>query len=301
MAWHFSRDARRVERRADRLLTFRRKHDAGPNMNRLTVPGSRATALAAALLVLASQPLRAETALTDQAETDAEVTARLAKITAALETGERDAKLWWASWLGIFGASMLGSDLLSYTTNDAANQRVERIGAVRSALGVFSVVLVDFPAAHGPAKLRALPESTPSERKAKLRAAETTLRNAAKVEQFGRSWFPHVASIVVNSAFTAWVWAGYHKPGSAAIAFTTGMLASEAKIFTQPTQAIDDAAALLDSPRAEATPAAASASTSSATSDSAATGSTRPAHASDARPQLLLAPMPGGVLVSASF
>ncbi len=270
-------------------------------MNRSTRPRSRATALVAVLLALASPPLLADSAVADQIETDAQVTARLAKITAALETGERDARLWWGSWLGIFGASMLTSDLLSYTATDPATQRVNRIGAARSALGVFSVVLLDFPAAHGPAKLRALPESTPDERKAKLRAAETTLRNAAKVEQFSRSWFPHVASIAVNCAFTAWVWAGYHKPGSAAIAFTTGMLASEAKIFTQPTQAIDDAAALLDSPGAEASAPTASSRTNSAINDGAPIGSTRAQQQNEAHSQLLLAPMPGGVLVSASF
>jgi len=254
---------------------------------------ARARAAAAiALLGLAAGPLRAATpAAAAQAPDDAAVSARLGKIAAALDAGEDNAMLWWNGWLGIFAGSSVGSVALSYTAQTSVDQHVWQIGALRSSLGVLSVLFVPCPAAHGPASLRAMPESTPAERLAKLRAAEQTLRAAADAEVLGRSWFAHVSSLAVNVAFSAWVWAGYHKPASAAISFGTGLLASEAKIFTTPTRAVEDAAELLGeqvprSPLKEVEGAEKSAGRSLVQQPSW---------------QLALAPLPGGLLLAASF
>jgi hypothetical protein len=174
---------------------------------------------------------------------DAQVSARLQQLETSFEEDEIHADVWFNGWLGIFTASALGSATLSLTsTPDVAP--VWRIGALRSGLGMFSVLLAPCPACSAPPMLRQLPASTPEERLRKLRIAEEQLHRAATMERLTRSWIGHTGSIVVSAAFSLWIWRGYHHGGAALLSFGSGILVSEAKIFTAPTRAIDDEAAL---------------------------------------------------------
>jgi hypothetical protein len=174
---------------------------------------------------------------------DAQVATRLQQIETSFDEDEMHANVWFNGWLGIFTISAIGSATVSLTT-DPGDVPVWRLGALRSGLGMFSVLLAPCPAVEAPSMLRALPESTPAERLAKLRLAEDQLHRAAKMERLTRSWLAHTSSIVVSAAFSFWIWRGYHHAGAALLSFGTGVLASEAKISTAPTRAIDDEAAL---------------------------------------------------------
>jgi hypothetical protein len=188
-------------------------------------------------------PLPATDPAAPSGSTDAAIAARLLDAEQALDGGESYAQLWWGGWLGLFSASALGSGAISLVATPST-QPVWRIGALRSALGVASVLAVPFPAAWAPGDLRALPESTPAERKLKLGAALSALHRAAAVERLGRSWLAHAGGLLASGLGSLWIWRGYHQPGAAALALATGLAASEAKIFTMPTRAIDDAARL---------------------------------------------------------
>gem|GEM_PF-4899990 len=159
---------------------------------------------------------------------DAHVATRLHQIETSFDEDETHANVWFNGWLGIFTISAIGSATVSLTT-DPGDVPVWRLGALRSGLGMFSVLLAPCPEVEAPPMLRALPESTPAERLTKLRLAEDQLHRAAKMERLTRSWFAHTSSIVVSAAL---------------LSFGTGVLASEAKISTAPTRAIDDEAAL---------------------------------------------------------
>jgi len=128
-------------------------------------------------------------------DADAAIAARLLDAEQALDGGESYAQLWWGGWLGLFSASALGSGAISLVATPST-QPVWRIGALRSALGVASVLAVPFPAAWAPGDLRALPESTPAERKLKLGAALSALHRAAAVERLGRSWLAHAGGLL---------------------------------------------------------------------------------------------------------
>ena len=184
-------------------------------------------------------------------EADSRVTARLRSVEQALEAGEPAAQLWWGGWLFGLTTAAAAQGVASLSVSARA-QPLYQVGAVRAAIGAASVVLVPFPAAFAPARLRALPEGTAADRLEKLRLAEHLLRRAAMIERLGRSWVPRAGALLLNSAGSLWLWLREDRPASAAISFALGMAVGEAKIFTQPTAAIDAAEALLgvDAPAA---------------------------------------------------
>ena len=126
--------------------------------------------------------------------------------------------LWWGGWLAhlrrLDRGRLRGALDLRRTPRRVP---VWRIGALRSGLGVISVLVVPCPAAHGPGYLSGFPEETPAQRAYKLKLARRTLHRAAEFESLNRSWMAHAGSLAVNAAFSLWIWRGYHQPGAAAI------------------------------------------------------------------------------------
>lgn len=186
--------------------------------------------LAAAVLG-ASAPAAAE-------PSDAEVTRRLAFISARLERGERSASIWWHAWYSSYLALAVGQGIIAGAVNDRGTRADMAVGAVLSSLGAGALGVFDFPARWAGSSLRALPERTPAERRRKLRRAERLLEKAAESEAFGRSWIAHGACglVAVGSGFLL----GFaYKRGWAALTTVVGSMAvSELQIWTQPTAAI---------------------------------------------------------------
>jgi hypothetical protein len=162
---------------------------------------------------------------------------RLRAIERALDAGERDAQAWWTAWL--FGLSAAAALQTAASLGAERDIPVLQVGAVRAAVGAASVVLVPLPAAFAPGALRAMPEGTGPDRIAKLKAAEEWLRKSAKVERLGKSWVPRVGGLVLNTAGSLWLWLREQRRGAALLSFGVGFLVGEAKIFTQPTAAIE--------------------------------------------------------------
>ncbi len=171
---------------------------------------------------------------------------RLRAIERALDAGERDAQAWWTAWLfGLSAAAALQTAAALGVERDAP---VLQVGAVRAAVGAASVVLVPLPAAFAPGALRALPEGTGPERITKLKAAEEWLRRSARVERLGKSWVPRVGGLLLNGAGSLWLWLHEQRRGAALLSFGVGFLVGEAKIYTQPTAAIEAEERLLVEP-----------------------------------------------------
>ena len=108
--------------------------------------------IAVALLAAVPSPPPASPAT----EADARVTARLRSVEQALEAGEPAAQLWWGGWLFGLTTAAAAQGVASLSVSARA-QPLYQVGAVRAAIGAASVVLVPFPAAFAPARLRALP------------------------------------------------------------------------------------------------------------------------------------------------
>ena len=218
-------------------------------------------------------------------EAEARATARLRVIQRTLDEGEAAAQLWWGGWL--FGlATASAAQAVAALSVSAQAQPLLQVGALKAGIGAASVLLVPFPAASGAAPLRALPEGTAADRLEKLRLAESLLHRAAAVERLGRSWVPRAGGLLLNGAASLWLWLRQDRPAAAALTFALGTAVGEAKIWTQPTAAIEAEQALGEA---------------SAPSVERGPGAPGPAARRVPAVRWSLGPVPGGLLLIGNF
>jgi hypothetical protein len=214
----------------------------------------------AILLINAAAVFAQEAALSDEQATE-----RLAFISQALESGQSGARRWWYGWIGLYAGGAATMGVLAarnwesgYDVDNSSAQDM-LIGSGTFALGVIGLVIDPFTPATAAKKLGRLPESSASERLAKLKRAEELLRQCAKREKSGRSLTTHLLNAGVNAAAGIVTVAAFDRPaGDGLITFAIGEAVSLLNIFTQPMRAVRDlkkyeagypAAAAADSPR----------------------------------------------------
>jgi len=170
---------------------------------------------------------------------DADVSARLAWIEGVLERDEPRARLWRSGWLGAYGAVTLAEGALLANAQTSSDRINAAINAGKAGIA-FTFVLVS-PSTGSTAStiLRALPEGTPAERRAKLARAEALLSASAKEERDGRGWFPQIGGALLNVG-GAWLsWATTHgSSGAGWFGLLSGVAVGEAQILTTPSGAM---------------------------------------------------------------
>jgi len=196
--------------------------------------------LVASAISFAASSARAEAPLGAASPSDAEVTRRIAFLQTRLDSGTAAANRWWYGWYTGWTALTVGQGVIALAVTDPGLRADAAVGAVGSSLGLIPLGLVPFPARHAAADLRAMPESTPSERKIKLARGERLLRESAASEVLRRKWFNHVLCGTVSTSVGLVLALGYGRPVTGALSATIGIALSEAQIFTMPTAAIDD-------------------------------------------------------------
>jgi hypothetical protein len=175
--------------------------------------------------------------------TDRQVTERLAFITSALEAGQPRAKTWWYGWIGAYSAGAIAGGVLAAANADNDSSFTEDMGAAGGtcALGVVGLLIDPFTPATAAKKLRALPETSPAERRAKLARAEELLRRCARRERSGRSLTTHLLNAGVNAAAGAVTVAAFDRPfADGLVTFAIGEAVSLLNIFSQPMRAARD-------------------------------------------------------------
>lgn len=165
--------------------------------------------------------------------------ARLHWLESRLDEGRESATHWWTAWTFAFGVALAGQAVGSATIHDAAFESSLRVGALKTALGFISMVVQPLPLNFGSKSRRARPPQTEAELEARMLDAEARMHRAARSERRGRQWWVHAAGLAVNLGGTAWLWFHDHQPQLALTGFVTGGLVGEARIFTQPTDAIE--------------------------------------------------------------
>jgi hypothetical protein len=174
---------------------------------------------------------------------------RITEIQDAMNGGEGSMKLWWWSWLGIYGAFTAGSFTIAALADGDTERITYNVSGVQSALGVVGMLISPQAAGYAPARIRRLPGGNPAELRAKLTESERLMDQAAEDEIMGRSWITHALALLVNGGGAMVIWKGYGdrieddggSPGKEAILnFVLGTIVSEIQIFTQPTRAIAD-------------------------------------------------------------
>lgn len=188
--------------------------------------------------------------------TDDQVKERLGFITSALEAGQPRARTWLYGWLGAYSAGAATMGILAATSwksepdietfapvppVDNSFGQDMLVGGGTFALGVVGLVMDPFTPATAAKKLRALPETSPAERQAKLARAEELLRECARRERSGRSLTTHLLNAGVNAAAGVVTVAAFDRPfADGLVTFAIGEAVSLLNIFTQPMRATRD-------------------------------------------------------------
>jgi hypothetical protein len=195
----------------------------------------RTTCFAVLFLHAIAAPALAEPAAP---RSDAEVEARLAWIERALDREQASGRLWYDSWVGLFGAATLAQAGIALNVNDPAARVSGIVGSVKSGIACGFMLLNPATARTAADTIRAMRADTPAERAAKLLRAETLLRTIATEQRFGRSWFPRVGGAALNTA-AAWItWATTRGTAVGWIGLLSGVAVAQLNIHTQPTSAI---------------------------------------------------------------
>lgn len=165
-----------------------------------------------------------------------------------LDAGKTNAKRWQYSWMFIHGFSTEAQFGLAATQTDSDEEedRYDNVvGGITSLLAVGDLALNPLVAWNAADKLRALPDKTSDEKKAKLRYAEQLLKDCADREEDGRSWKTHALSGLVSLIGGSAIAMDKdedndHRYDDGAAFFISSMLIAEIQIFTMPTRAMAD-------------------------------------------------------------
>lgn len=176
------------------------------------------------------------------------VSRRITFIQNRLDMGQTASKRWQYSWMFVHGGSaylQLGM-ATTETDKDEENDRYDNVvGGITSVLAVGDLAIHPLGAWNAADRLRALPENTIEEKKAKLRYAERLLKECADREAYGRSWQTHALAGLVSLAGGAAIAMDRdedddHRYGDGATFLLSSMLVAEIQIFTMPTRAVAD-------------------------------------------------------------
>ena len=177
--------------------------------------------LAPSLLAIVAVMTATTTATTDQA-------ARGAEIDRALREDARASRLWYTGWTTFYTVATAFSMKVAIDAESRDRRVGAAVDAVRSGLGLVTTVLF-------------VPPSMTSRRLASddVSGRETWLQEAADAERLGRSWLTHAANAAVNAAGGGYLWLHERRFVAGLVAFVSGTVIGEIKIWTQPTTALE--------------------------------------------------------------
>jgi hypothetical protein len=140
--------------------------------------------------------------------TDEEVTFRIGHLEREFQRRKAWSRAWWWTWTGAFAAIIAGQ-IGFVATADGENAQIRRvsngIGIAGSTASLALIVAMPFPRAFAPQRIARQPDSTPEERRAKLRYATRLLERAASVESFQSSMTAHLLGAVWGAGWSAFL------------------------------------------------------------------------------------------------
>jgi hypothetical protein len=201
-------------------------------------------------VVFAAAPARAATcpappgAATSLAGVDGRE--RLSWIDDRLEREASKGRFWADAWAIGIGAAGLGS--LAPVPFVRASDRVDwYTSAATAAFGVIPFVVSPLAVTRDAPKLHAAIATLPPDDDARvclvLADAEHALAADAADERWQRGWWIHAGNLAFNTGVLLFLGLGFHHWTSGIINGASGAVVGEAIIFTQPTNAVEDAAA----------------------------------------------------------
>ena len=207
----------------------------------------RAVAACAVFSVLAAGTSRAQselpTAATPLDLNNDEIQWRIGFIADRLEASRKHATIWHWSWTAIDAGTMAWQITEAVDDDDSDDRGRAITEASKAFIGLVDLYwLRPMYARRGADELRALPQSTPAQKLAKLRKAENILeRNATRADD-RYSWPVHVGAVLLNFAGAGAIWATGGGDSEALISAFAGIAGAELMFWTEPGQPLRDLA-----------------------------------------------------------
>jgi len=165
---------------------------------------------------------------------DTEVSQRLAYLEQHLDAGRDYAWWWWHGWTAFYSVGVVVEAARAGTADNDAQQADDIIGAVKAAGGVAQLLLRPLAAKDGADAVRALPDTSPADRRRRLAVGEALLRTNAEAANRRYSWVRHVLIVVVNAAGAIIVWQGFDDPSRGWRSAGIGIAVGELSVWSQP-------------------------------------------------------------------
>lgn len=188
-------------------------------------------ALRACLLLALVSPVPALA----QAPVD-EIDLRLQFLEERLDAGRTTAQVWQYGWTGLFAVSAVSNTVNLFTADDGDERVLAAVDGVKSIAATTQMLLDPLPARLGADPMRAEPGRT---REQRLALGESQLMVNAQRAEERWSFKTHLKPVLVNALGGGIIYA-FGDSRDAIVSATTGILVSEAQIWTQPWRASQD-------------------------------------------------------------
>jgi len=165
---------------------------------------------------------------------DSEVTERLDFLIERLDSGRDYAWWWWTGWTAFYGLGVVVEGMRAGLTDHEARRAQYIVGSVKAVGGVAVLLLRPPEAKDGADDVRALPHSTPDDRRRQLAVAERQLHTNAELSDRRYSWLRHAINLGVNAAGGVIIAQGFDDPSRGARSAGVGAAVGELSIWTQP-------------------------------------------------------------------
>lgn len=165
---------------------------------------------------------------------DREVTQRLDYLDQRLDTGRDYAWYWWNGWTTFYALGAVIEGTRAGLADGGSARADNVVSAVKATGGVINLLRKPLAAKNGADAVRALPHSTPEDRRRQLVAAEDQLRANAHDADGRYSWLRHVLNVGVNAGGAVIVWQGFGDRTRAWRSAGIGIAVGEAMIWSQP-------------------------------------------------------------------
>jgi hypothetical protein len=170
---------------------------------------------------------------------DDQIEQRLRFITDQLNAGRPHASYWQLGWTGFYAASTVVQGIRAATENDNDDVVNNLVGAVKSAGGLFDMLLRPLPGRYGADPISAMPSGSREDQLDRLARAEDLLHAGAERAAERTQWQRHLTMLGVNLAAGAVIW-GFGDRNDAAVSTIVGTAVGEAAIWSQPARAQTD-------------------------------------------------------------
>ena len=173
-----------------------------------------------------------------QERKDSLLAERIRFIQESLQNDQNGTRIWWYSWLGIYGAATIGQGAAGFSSSGKSDRQDMALGAATTFLGIAGQFISPFRSFSFDDQTIKLFESTLPGREKRLAELERLLSDRALMEKTACKWQAHILPTSVNLASGLITWIGFHRTlWDGVVNFGLNCVLTESQIWSQPIRA----------------------------------------------------------------